>query len=647
MKRIIKQDTQPHTIPGFQIWNSRRLHIGVLILWVLLVYGRTIQYDYTLDDAIVITENAFTKAGIKGLPSIMKYDSFRGFFKKQGKDKLVAGGRYRPLTIALFAIEWQVFGHSAGIFHAVNIGMYLGLVLLVYFLLIEVLKRVGKEGSLYEIGAWIGASIFAIHPLHVEVVANIKGADEILSLAFVIGALYLMLKEEGGLKFYFLSGLLAFLAMLSKENAIVLVVWAPALLYLVVGKNISESLSRATGIFSGIAVYLAVRFWVLGAGISTGPVKELMNNPFLKVVGNRYVPFAPMERISSILYTQWIYFKLMIFPHPLTHDYYPRVIPITGPGDIHVVLGWVVITGMVFAGLYGLVRRSVWALVPMLYIVPMFIVGNVFFPIGTHMGERFAFYSTLAISFLVGIVWVRSKKKNEIPFLSIVVVILLGYFAKTWTRVPVWKDDFTLFTHDVNVSPNSAKARNAAAGALVDAAAKIENKEKKKKYYEEALLHEREAIRIHPAYSGAYYIMGLAQYGLEDFDGAISSLSSALQLSGGKKDFEETLFLVYMEAAKYRGEKAGDAAGAIRYLEQAIQIKKDDPELYRLLGVAHGVLKHYPEAIRYFRVALKYAPQEAELYQNISISYRFMNQLDSAAYYANQAEMFKGKEDNK
>ena len=59
-----------------------------------------------------------------------------------------------------------------------------------------------------------------MHPLHSEVVANIKGRDEIFTLGFALSALYLMFKYNGALRFALISATLLFLSLLSKENGI-------------------------------------------------------------------------------------------------------------------------------------------------------------------------------------------------------------------------------------------------------------------------------------------------------------------------------------------------------------------------------------------------------------------------------------------
>ena len=57
-----------------------------------------------------------------------------------------------------------------------------------------------------------------------------------------------------------------------------------------------------------------------------------MNNPFLKIEGNQWVPFSGAEKMATIFYTLGYYIKLLLVPHPLTHDYYPRHIDIMNWG---------------------------------------------------------------------------------------------------------------------------------------------------------------------------------------------------------------------------------------------------------------------------------------------------------------------------
>ena len=87
---------------------------------------------YVFDDGLVITENAFTTSGLAGLPEIFTQDAFVGALGDSGQ---VAGGRYRPLSVATFAVEWELFGEAPFVGHLVNVLIYALSVVLLYRLI--------------------------------------------------------------------------------------------------------------------------------------------------------------------------------------------------------------------------------------------------------------------------------------------------------------------------------------------------------------------------------------------------------------------------------------------------------------------------------------------------------------------------------
>ena len=117
--------------------TNTRLHKWLIFAFAFLLYGNTLTHEYTQDDAIVIYDNMITTKGFSGIPGILKYDTFYGFFKVEGKDKLVAGGRYRPLTLVMFAVEYAFFGNNPMIGHLGNILLYGLLGVVLYLVLIK------------------------------------------------------------------------------------------------------------------------------------------------------------------------------------------------------------------------------------------------------------------------------------------------------------------------------------------------------------------------------------------------------------------------------------------------------------------------------------------------------------------------------
>ncbi|MEZ4984142.1 MAG: hypothetical protein R2795_03750, partial [Saprospiraceae bacterium] len=202
-ERTVANPSQKTTPPSFKGWewlrNTHKLSLFLFAFGALL-YANTLGHDYAQDDAIVITDNMFTTQGMKGIPGLFTYDTFFGFFKVEGKAKLVSGGRYRPLTPAMFAVEYALFGDKPGVMHFFN-ALWYGLTVVVLYQVLLLLfgQRAAWDDRLKNSAAiyWIpllATLVFAAHPLHTEAVANIKGRDEIITLLGSLAALGLLLK---------------------------------------------------------------------------------------------------------------------------------------------------------------------------------------------------------------------------------------------------------------------------------------------------------------------------------------------------------------------------------------------------------------------------------------------------------------------
>ena len=268
----------------------------ILIVFAFAIYCNTLFYDYTLDDLIVIKENSFTKKGVDGLSGIFKYDSFTGFFGTQ--KTLVAGGRYRPLSIATFALEYAFFdGLNPFFSRLVNIFLYglTGVVIMIIFRRF----RINKPGNKWYLTIpFITALLFIAHPVHTEVVANIKGRDEIFSLLFSLISLWstLLYLDKKKYSYIFLSGVSFFLALLSKENAIMFVFIIPVTIYFFTKHTLKRTLYSSAILVATAVIFIFIRFLVLGYLNSPQLPKELLNNPFLfATVGQKFDSSSPFS----------------------------------------------------------------------------------------------------------------------------------------------------------------------------------------------------------------------------------------------------------------------------------------------------------------------------------------------------------------
>ena len=232
-----------------RFYSGRHWLPAILLLFFAgILYAASASFGYILDDELVIWKNDYVQKGFGGIRDIFTSDSFMGYFKQQRF--LLEGGRYRPLSLATFAMEVGIFGNSAEnpalphYSHIINILLYgLSAVVLYRVLLGLFPLKTDSKWPLFSL-AFVAALIFTAHPLHTEVVANIKGRDEILALLFSLLALYAAMKYTDTLKGIWLAGsaLSLLLGMLSKENAITFVVIIPLTIWFFgVNKDNKES----------------------------------------------------------------------------------------------------------------------------------------------------------------------------------------------------------------------------------------------------------------------------------------------------------------------------------------------------------------------------------------------------------------------
>jgi len=687
-------------------WVNKKMHLIVICVISCLLYANTLTHQYAVDDSIVILRNKFTKKGFAGMSGIFGEDTFTGFFGT--KRNLVAGGRYRPLSLATFAVELQLFGTpitdqtgkpvldadgdvnyigSPEISHLINLLLYAWLCAVIYLMLLQMFNPKGEQDNLkgYFI-AFVGALLYATHPIHTEAVANIKGRDEIMVLLGSVLAVYWILKaaasEHSEAIKYQVGAAIAFtLAIFSKENAVTFLAIIPAALYFFTKKDIPQIISYTVPYVLIVAVFwFGIRGTILGDAGSVvsndnSPAMELMNDPFLKIENNRYVPFTDQERLATVLYTWLKYIKLLVLPHPLTNDYYPKhirtdmdLIPTFQMGAVlfslllHLILGALLVLGTL--------RKKPFAFFILFYLATFSVVSNLIFPIGSNMAERFMFLPSVGFSALCAMglyEMVHRARSKEIAALTalktptaIIGVLVVLYSVKAFTRNFAWKDDYTLFTTDIAHSPYSAKLNNAVSGVLQDKANRTANQADRKVMVQDALNYSVKATTLHPTYNNAWLLRGNANVmlggmaevegganqdqnarqtlfnnALKYFDEGIRSYKEVLRLRPDHPDVNRNFSVVYRDRGKLLGQRMGLLDQSIASIEKSLEFADKSFESFRLLGVAYGmkgvqfhqqgrnqesVQSHY-KAINYFEQALEIAPNSVPILFNLEVAY--------------------------
>ena len=633
---------------------EKHLPALLVVVFAFILYGNSIKNDYALDDLIVIKENAFTKKGIAGIGEIFAYDSFTGFFGTE--KKLVAGGRYRPLSIATFAVEYSLAGGlNPALSHLINILLYAFLGVLI----LRILSRLtpAPPGHPYYIGIpFIATMLFMAHPVHTEVVANIKGRDELLALLFSLLSLHFFIRGLEGKKPLKVAtaGFLLFLGLLSKENAIAFVLIIPLAVHFFTRIPLKQNLTGALALVFAAAVFVFIRFLVLGYLNSGELPKELMNNPFLEATSS--------QKFGTILYTLGLYVKLLIFPHPLTHDYYPYHIPLVPLSDWRALLPLAMYLGLIAYALIRFKARSVIVFGILFYLLTLFVVSNMVFSVGTFMNERFIFMPSLGFTLVAG-----SLLADKLPKLirkpqifrnvtaGALLVILALFTVKTYSRNKVWKDNFTLFTTDVNVSVNSVKCNVSAGGDYQKMAQAQTDTALQNKYYGLSEHYLEKALSIYPRSSNGLLLYGnvlslyrkdykrsISQYmSILDFDPFNkNAVNNALQVLGSLDNRTESDYKIstlrrllslvpdnaevsYLLGKQY-GQYRGNPDSACFFLERSLASDPGNISVYKDLGIVYSMQGNYPKALETFTRGCQLDPNDVQLRQNIRITQQLM-----------------------
>jgi protein O-mannosyl-transferase len=498
----------------------------IILLFSVGLYVNTLSHGYVLDDMMLITHNEFTKEGFSGLGKIITNDAFTGF---HGEDKnLLPGGRYRPLSQMMFAMEAGVFGMKPFAGHLLNILLYALAALLVFRALQLVFAN-------HQLRLWrfslpfLITLLFAIHPLHTESVANIKGRDEILTLiGFALLAILSLRYVETGKKHH-LAGLVPvfFLSMLSKESALTFLAAIPLLLLYREQRFSKSSLKVLMAMLGGLALYLALRFWAIGIPKGAVSNPELLNDPFLLA--------SSTQKLATLLYTWIKYLALILFPHPLTHDYYPWHIAYKTFGN-----GWVILSLILFAGfaVYAIKKLRKPDMVAMgfiLFVILFSSQSNLLVNIGAFMNERFVFIALLGIVIMLAwflLAWLPARlKQDQTLSLLIIALMVIGFSAKTVSRNNAWKDDFTLFTTDVKVSANSAKVNVSAGGMLLERAQAADQEHVRQGLLNQAVQYLKRGTELHPTYVQGQLLLGNALLLQNNFQEAFDAYERCLKMN--------------------------------------------------------------------------------------------------------------------
>lgn len=572
---VVKDPLLPAWLYEFK---AQAIIVGML---AFVLYFNTSQNEYALDDTIVIVKNEYVYEGFAGIKDILTKDAFDSYYKQFNSSNQLSGGRYRPLSIVSFAIEQQFFGaippdkmedaqHPNGIYpgfgydmkkpfekkfiegmhirHFFNVLWFtLCVVLLLYFLRYVVFRS-------NPVMALLAAVLFAIHPIHTEVVANVKSRDEIMSLVFIcLTFIYAFKYQEYKKKWMLVVGTVSyFLAFLSKEYAITLVVLLPMSFFLFYRLSVWDSIKASLPFIGVMIVYICIRLSIV-AQMNKDSDNDILNNPYAKAQDDEVLP----TKISTTLN----YIKLLIYPKHLSADYSYNTLPYKNFSSLKVWLSLLVhgslivlaisflrrllkpVSKVKIAGIEGN-NQSAGSLLSKIdiegarillfaisfYLLNLFLVCNIFFNIGGTMGERLIFHSSvgfcIAAAYLLykGMEKIKNAMTGRLALGGVMVLLIVLCGFKTIERNADWKNDETLFNHDIVESPNSILVNSNVASSLINKAETEKDSLMRRYELHKGIEYYNKTLSLHNTFVSGFMNRFVAYLKLNEPDSAKTNL---------------------------------------------------------------------------------------------------------------------------
>lgn len=502
---------------------------AIMIVGVVVAYAWSLRGDFLWDDDLHITANP-TIVGPLGLKEIWTS----------------ARANYFPLVLTNFWLQHAGWGVEPFGYRVVTLAFHV----LAALLLWRVLRQLRVPG------AWLGAALWAFHPVQVESVAWICELKNTQSAVFFLGAIACYVRaletERNDAppaprrRYYVLALVCAVLAILSKPSTVMLPVALGLCAWWLRGRLWWRD---AFGLAPFFALSgLAAGWTIWEQKFHSGAVGPEWSQTFV-------------ERVAIAGRAFWFYLGKLLWPEPLIFIYPrweidPRQ-PVAFVGTIGVIALFVVL----WRGRRGRLRPVLLAaayFVALLF--PVLGFFSVYFFRYSFVGDHFQYLASMAPLALIGAVVTRLSHRT-LPLVAAALLLALGMATARQTRAYLSSE--ALWRDTIAQNPAAVMAWLNLADTLTKA-----------QRYDEAMATYRHALTIRPN----------DPYGLNDLG---------------------NLFVI-----------TGRPAEALPHFEQAIALKPDFPDALSNFGNALRSLGRSAEAMEKYRHALGLKPDHAGALNN-------------------------------
>jgi protein O-mannosyl-transferase len=623
-------------------WQRRPiLAAAALVVMVLLAYSPALRAGFVFDDDDNLRKN----------PTVRSLDGLRQMWSST-----VANQQFYPLTYSTFWVEYHLWRLDPLGYHVVNILLHAANVLLLWWLL-SVLRVPG---------AWLGAAIFAMHPVEVESVAWIAERKNVLSLALALGAMLSYLRfsppdafdevdhaDGNRWRWYVLALLLFTLALFSKTAVVTLPAVLLVLYWWKRGHITRQDMGRLAPFF--------------GVAIALGLLTVWVEKNHVGAHGAAW-SLTLVERVLLAGRALWFYVGKFLWPRPLMF-FHPR-------WDIDVQAWWQYLFPIATLGaVAGLWRARTHIgrgpLAAMLIfagvLVPVLGFFNVYFAKFSQVADHFQYHASVALIALVAAGFARASGRVPTAFVGwmprAAALILLALGVVTFQRTFHYRIEEQFYREILAENPTAWAARQNLGSLLHD-----------KGDYEEASALYASAIAANPDDSVLQDGAGAILLGWGQRDGfrpgqleeAISHFRKACLLEPRNLTAQRGLGLALTEAHEYDAaqqqfetllQRDPDNVAALCGLARLRTLRDDWPQAeidYKNalrtnpnfapahfgLGAALVRKQQYDEAYNHFQRGLELDPTDAQAHFEMgNIFARRSNPALAARHYAEAARL--------
>ena len=432
-------------------YTRHALVVVALCVVTLLAYSNSFAGELVLDNKVLLLDPRIREATPENIALIFQ----RTYWWPTGE-----AGLYRPFTTLSYLFNYAVLEEGDRLFgyHALNLLLHLGNVLLAYALALRLVRRFWPSVFI--------AAVWAVHPASTESVTNIVGRADLLAGMAVLSGFLMYLKSRevtGWARGVSLAGLMAVttVGVFSKESAVAIL--PVIVLYELVWW---KERRRHEALWLGCAatlVPMGAMLWTRFAVLAASPPAEFpfTDNP---IAGADWWT-GRLTAIKVIARYLW----LTIWPANLSCDYSFNQIPLARGGAADWLACGIVLGAAIAVILLYRWNRTAFFLACFAFLnfVP---ASNLLFPIGTIMADRLLYLPSLGLlGCLVLAIYAIAEKPSFAMVAPVALgVIVLGFTVRTWVRNQDWQSELALATHDTRVSPRSYKLHQLLSASLFE-----------------------------------------------------------------------------------------------------------------------------------------------------------------------------------